>query len=111
LRRADGRVEDWLVESGRILGCLAGNFATANNRLTLAPGDTLICYSDGLTEAFAPDGKTMFGMERFRAALSGAAAPSALVAVADAARQVVRDFTGGTELQDDQTLLLLRRRR
>jgi serine phosphatase RsbU (regulator of sigma subunit) len=110
LRRADGSVEDWPVQSSRVLGCIAGNFATANNRLRLAPGETLVCYTDGFTEAFASDGKTMFGAGRLRSALAGPPGLEALVAGADAARKAVRDFTGGTELQDDQTLLLLRRR-
>jgi len=49
LRRVDGTVE--VVESpGRLLGCLP-NPGLADIRLLLAPGELLLLYTDGVTEA------------------------------------------------------------
>ena len=75
--------------------------------LNAGAGETLALYTDGFTEAFAPD-KTMFGVERLTEVLSKATA-SPLSVCAEQARVAVERFTGQTELQDDQSLLLLRR--
>jgi serine phosphatase RsbU (regulator of sigma subunit) len=78
-------------------------------RLTLAPGETLVYFTDGLTEPFGPDGQTMFGLEGLKAALGGPAASDPLETRVENVRAALRRFTGSAELQDDQTLLLLRR--
>ena len=107
LRRADGRVEEVKVASTTMLAYAEFTQPPAETRLVLQKGETLIFYTDGMTEAFSPDRK-MFGVERLKAALGGSAALP-LADCAERARQTVARFTGGTELQDDQTLLLLRR--
>ncbi|MBI1915224.1 MAG: SpoIIE family protein phosphatase [Planctomycetes bacterium] len=66
-------------------------------------------YTDGLTEAFRPDRKEMFGVERLSDVLGGRAASLPLPDCAEQVRQAVARFTASSELQDDQTLLLLRR--
>jgi phosphoserine phosphatase RsbU/P len=108
LRRADGGVEPVAVQRSIFLGCASLNLNVSDRCLTLAGGETLICYSDGFTEAFTPD-RTMFGLDRLREALGG---PRTVLPLPDCAAEVsaaVRRFTGKDELQDDQTLLLLRR--
>src|SRR5207244_13586594 len=77
--------------------------------LVLQKGETLILYTDGLTEAFRPDRKEMFGVERLSEVLGGRATSLPLSDCAEQARQAVARFTASSELQDDQTLLLLRR--
>jgi phosphoserine phosphatase RsbU/P len=69
--------------------------------LTLEPGDTLFLYTDGVSEAFAPD-ETMFGDDRLLATLAlavPASAEEALVRV----MQAVSSFTTGAEQSDDIT--------
>ena len=109
LRRADGHIEEVEVRGNMMLAYAPFVQPPCETRLVLQPGETLIFYTDGFTEAFTPDRKSMFGLERLMEALGGAAASLPLADCAERARLAVARFTGGTELQDDQTLLLLRR--
>ena len=52
----------------------------------------------------------MFGVERLCEVLGGPRTALPLEECADEATAAVQRFTGQTELQDDQTLFLLRRR-
>jgi serine phosphatase RsbU (regulator of sigma subunit) len=110
LRRADGRVEEVPVRNGRLLGYVPGNVGLTDTTLTLAPGETLALYTDGFTEAHAPDGATMFGTARLAEALGGARTELPLERCAEELKAAVERFTGTAELQDDLTLLMLRRR-
>ena len=79
--------------------------ATFNEaRLTLAEGEMVLLYTDGITEAKAPDGE-MFGVEGIEAALAeGADGANAVVRrLTDA----VRRHRGARESGDDQTILVL----
>jgi PAS domain S-box-containing protein len=55
VRRRDGRVED-TVRPGALLGALPGPVPTEMT-LILEPGDVLVLYTDGVTEARGPDGQ------------------------------------------------------
>jgi sigma-B regulation protein RsbU (phosphoserine phosphatase) len=111
LRRADGTVEPVAVQRSLFLGCSTFPINVSDTRLVLAPGETLVCYTDGFTEAFTPDRKEMFGVDRLVEVLGGPRTDLPLADCAAAASAAVRRFTGRDELQDDQTLLLLRRPR
>ncbi len=108
LVKRSGAVEEIAVPPGQVLGFAIGDFRLADVRLTLQPGETLVLYSDGVSEAFAPDGEAMFGVESLQNALSGSAGRP-LVDCAAAVNEALQDFSGNGEIQDDQTLLLLRR--
>jgi len=110
LRRADGTVEPVPVKPAVMLGYPTLELRVEDVRLRLAPGETLVLYTDGFTEAFAPDRKTMFGLERLREVLGGPRTALPLEQCAAEASAAVQRFTGAAELQDDQTLLLLRRK-
>jgi serine phosphatase RsbU (regulator of sigma subunit) len=73
----------------------------------LAPGDTLVLYSDGITEATNVAGDE-YGMERLRrivlANVSGPAEGLARNVLDD-----VASFLLGEKPHDDQSLLVLRR--
>jgi serine phosphatase RsbU (regulator of sigma subunit) len=109
LRRRDGRVEEVDLPPGMLLGSMAEP-RVRDTSLSLQRGETLILYTDGFTEAFTPDHKEMFGRERLCDVLGGAQTALSLEACAEAASAAVQRFSGQTELQDDQTLLLLRRK-
>jgi sigma-B regulation protein RsbU (phosphoserine phosphatase) len=109
LRRRDGRVEEVPVAPGMLLGSVVEPHIR-DTSLSLERGETLILYTDGFTEAFAPDRKEMFGKERLCEVLGGPRTSLSLEACADEVSAAVQHFTGQTELQDDQTLFLLRRR-
>jgi len=105
VRRAspDARIEQ-LPGGGLPLG-MFGEVRLADATLTLAPGDVLVAYTDGLTEAFNADGE-MFGDERLLQtvrALPTASAKELLEAI----MAHVTTFTGGAPQSDDITLLVM----
>jgi sigma-B regulation protein RsbU (phosphoserine phosphatase) len=70
----------------------------------LDPGDTLVFYTDGITEARANDG-AFFGTEGLSDTLmTCSGSPSCVV---DAIKQRLHAFQAGARPQDDQTLLVL----
>jgi hypothetical protein len=104
VRRASGEIEEPRLGSFP-LG-LRERLAPATGRLTLAPGDLLVLFSDGLFEGLGASGDA-FGFERLRGAI--AAAKGAV----DAHRRVLDAFarhTAGQPLADDLTLLAVERR-
>ncbi|MFJ3581730.1 PP2C family protein-serine/threonine phosphatase [Streptomyces sp. NPDC090127] len=67
--RSDGRVEE-APTRGTLVGVLP-RLVAETARVTLAPGETCVLYTDGISEARGgPLGDTMFGEERLRRALS-----------------------------------------
>jgi Stage II sporulation protein E (SpoIIE) len=103
LRRRDvvGR-----LETG---GLMLGPFKWAvfeEERSRLEPGDVLVVYSDGVTDAEAPDGE-QFGDERLLACLSGPPLPS-VEAVRDRLLDAVKTFASDRPLFDDITVLAVR---
>jgi len=110
LRRAGGQVEEVPVRNGRLLGYAPADGDLIDTTLILAPGETLIVYTDGFTEARAPDRTTMFGVGRLAEALGGKQTALPLDRCAEELKAVVERFTNSAELQDDQTVLMLRRR-
>jgi serine phosphatase RsbU (regulator of sigma subunit)/pSer/pThr/pTyr-binding forkhead associated (FHA) protein len=108
LVRTNGEVQEVSLPTGRLLGYPMGKFQLTDTRLTLAVGETLVFYSDGYTEAFAPDGETMFDVDGLKKVFRGCQAVP-LSDCAARAQKAVQQFTRGPEVQDDQTLYLLRR--
>jgi anti-sigma regulatory factor (Ser/Thr protein kinase) len=73
----------------------------------LDPGDTLLLYSDGVTESFDPKGRA-FGEEGLLAALAGLGAASARTVV-ERVREAVSAFAADAEPSDDIAILAVRR--
>lgn len=98
-------VRSLLDPTGPALGLVAdGVFGLAEAQL--APGETLIAYTDGVTEARAAGGE-LFGEERLLALLHApAAGPAALM---ERVRDAVHAYMGHTALADDITMLAVRR--
>ena len=85
------------------LGVVAG-VRYDETTLALRPGDQVVFYTDGITEATGPDGRTMFGPERLDEAIANCFldAEGLIAAVV----QSVEDFTEGAPAADDRTLLV-----
>jgi phosphoserine phosphatase RsbU/P len=76
-------------------------------RATVSPGERLVAFSDGITEAMDPAGE-LFGYDRLYAALRSHAARSSGDLV-DALIAEVDRFANGAPQSDDLTLLVLTR--
>jgi serine phosphatase RsbU (regulator of sigma subunit) len=109
LRRADGGVEELPHRAGRLLGFEGMELHLQDFPLRLAPGELLLFYTDGVTEARKASSTDLFGMDRLREVAGTLDGALPLPACADRIKAAVDRFTGGGELQDDFTLLLLRR--
>jgi sigma-B regulation protein RsbU (phosphoserine phosphatase) len=99
-----GRVT-WLdLPKGSVLG-ISQAPAYTSRLLRLNPGDTLLCYTDGVNEAMDP-AKNLFGDQRLYAlaATQAGATPKQLVEALFAA---VHQFAHGEEPSDDITILAL----
>jgi serine phosphatase RsbU (regulator of sigma subunit) len=110
LRRADGTVAEVTHRSGRLLGLDEEGVHLTDRTVTLQPGELLVCYTDGYTEARLPQKRTLFGLPRLQEVVRGFEPGLVLPECADRARAAVAAYIGGQEQQDDLTLLLLRRR-
>ncbi|MDN7023762.1 HAMP domain-containing protein [Methanoculleus sp. FWC-SCC1] len=104
LRRADGTYET-LEPTGPVIGFLE-DMDYGEVTLPLLPGDLLVLYTDGVTEAESESGG-MLGEDRLRAVVEEAADLSA-GAVADAIRDAVAAFAGEAPQFDDITVVVLR---
>jgi serine phosphatase RsbU (regulator of sigma subunit)/predicted ester cyclase len=90
---------------GMPLGLMLG-VPYEEKEITLAPGDSVLFYSDGLVEAHDPQ-REMFGFPRLQALVTEHAEEGALV---DVLMEELFSFVGeGWEQEDDITLLTLRR--
>jgi serine phosphatase RsbU (regulator of sigma subunit) len=105
LKRANGSIER-LGGTGIALGMFEGSTYEAVDT-TVAPGDLLVLYSDGITEAENPAGQPFeeSGLERFLAARGGD--PPAMLA--PAILQAVEAHARASRFGDDLTVLILKR--
>lgn len=110
LRRADGQIEEVTLKSGRLLGYTAEMLRFPEVHVALDAGDALWFFTDGILEARAGQGQGMFGIERINELIKEFGAEQQLTECAVHAKVAIERFTGATELQDDLTLLCLRRR-
>jgi phosphoserine phosphatase RsbU/P len=100
----DGAVSWLALPRGTFLGIMEET-VYRTSRTVLAPGETLVAYTDGVTEAMDPELR-LFGSERFRDLLTTLAGtvPEALDA---AVMEAVRTYAGEAEQADDITVLSL----
>ncbi|RJP79375.1 MAG: GAF domain-containing protein [Candidatus Zixiibacteriota bacterium] len=104
LLRRDGRRE-LLTEGGLILGAFPGA-AYRESVVTFSPGDMLVLYTDGVTEAESPEGE-QFGLDRLEEAAREVASRGARAVTSNLVRAVQR-HAGQSNLQDDLTLMVIR---
>jgi len=105
---AAGAVREIELDGGPPL-CVAPGFPYPVETHRLAPGELLVAFTDGLTEAQTPDGE-LFGHARMRAAVAEAAQAGTVSDAIDLLVRRVRTFESGAEPSDDLTVLALRLR-
>lgn len=100
-----GGESELLKTDGIALGVL-DSVRIAQKYTHLAPGDTVLIYTDGVTEAMNEDFDE-FGVERLRLAAAGAANRAA-AHIMNAITASVRDHAGDTPQFDDVTLVVIK---
>ena len=96
-----------LPMTGGIALGVAPGFRYEQSNFTLGPGETIVLYTDGVTEAMNGHGDE-FGVDRLRELFEGAPPRHPREAV-DAILEAVHAFAGDTPQSDDITCLTLRR--
>jgi phosphoserine phosphatase RsbU/P len=105
LLRATGEHEE-LSATGLPLGLLPiGEYERAER--TLGPGDLVIVYTDGVTEAANPEGEE-YGLARL-IEVGRAHAKNGVDALAEALQADLDGFASGVPFGDDRTFVMLRR--
>ena len=103
--QADSGTVQKLAARGMLLGAVPQIYMEEET-ITLAPGDGLVLYTDGITEARCED--TFFGDKRLENVIAAAANASA-EALTQAILAAVTEFCGSTPQMDDMTLVVVRR--
>ena len=91
------------IDSGGVFNRVTGDFS-----LTLEPGDCLILYTDGVTEALDKNGDE-FGMEKVIQSIQ-ASAPDGAAAMITRLTDDLRAFVGVQPQNDDITLIAIRKK-
>ena len=113
-----GHNPPYLLRGGRTVECLpvASNFVVGvfddiefeSNTLTFGIGDTLLLYTDGVTEAFN-DKREQFSESNLQDILASMHESSSAKEVVTSVLQSVKTFSGDYPQSDDVTLLSLQR--
>jgi sigma-B regulation protein RsbU (phosphoserine phosphatase) len=103
LVRASGEIEK-LEATSLPVGLVPGATFPLSHR-NLAPGDRIVLYSDGVTEA-QNDAGEFFGRRRLREAIQRAAGASC-AELHEAIHRAIVAFTAGAEQGDDMTLVVV----
>ncbi|CAM5437316.1 hypothetical protein SSPIM334S_00999 [Streptomyces spiroverticillatus] len=104
LVRADGTVEE-VGTSGTLVGAMP-RVPTRTVGATLAPGESCVLYTDGITEARGgPLGDAMFGEDRLKAALAECAGMPA-EAIVERVQMLASQWVGGGR-HDDMAVLVI----
>ena len=103
--RRSGSVHDYGA-TGRPIGLLSDQSYGSEN-VSLAKGDTVLLYTDGLLEAGGINGSEEFGLDRIRACLAIDGSPCDVI---ERLTTALAAHIDGGEPEDDVTLVCIRRR-
>ena len=104
---ADGTARELPMSGGVAVG-LAPGLPFDNHEITLEAGQSLLLYTDGVTEAMTAD-REEFGLDRLLGIFEGAA-PTSAESVTTRVFDAVHEFVDDAAQSDDVTCLCLHRR-
>ena len=105
-RSAAGAISAVPTKTNMVVGAMGGR-TFARETLTLRPGDALILYTDGVTEAF-DENDQLYGEERLDRRLAALPAEASAAEIVQGVVADVAAFAGTREQSDDITMLVLR---
>lgn len=103
--RADGSVERLEKRQGIALGVI-DDFAYRTDRFVLQPGDAVVLFTDGVSEATG-ENDVLFTTDRIAEALAAARAEHGARQLADGLAGEVRSFVGAVPQSDDIAILVV----
>ncbi len=103
-RHADGRME-YLIEGGVVLGMFEDS-KYEERPLGISPGDIMVFYTDGVTEA-KNEKEEEFGTKRLKQVINDSHHLSASQ-IQENIYKAVKDFTGGPQMADDLTMIIVK---
>jgi serine phosphatase RsbU (regulator of sigma subunit)/pSer/pThr/pTyr-binding forkhead associated (FHA) protein len=106
IRRNSGHIEEFGKDQCGLPLAITSDFQYQTAETTLAPGETVILYTDGITDAMNEAGELM-GNARFTQYLL--ASPAGAAATGESIIQAVRSHSGGRAQFDDITLVSFER--
>jgi sigma-B regulation protein RsbU (phosphoserine phosphatase) len=107
LLRANGTIEELPAPKNTIVGAF-DNIDFKEDTLQLEHGDTLVMFTDGVTEAMTKTYEE-FGTERLDNILSGLVGKGSQEII-ETVKAGIKEFVDGAEQSDDITMLVLKRR-
>ena len=107
LARPDGTDPTWVEGAGPLLGVF-GRLDLTLQRLEIKPGERIVLYTDGITDAAAPDG-SRFGDPRLFSTVTECSVADTAEDTTRAVIQSVLAFQGSAQPADDLALLVFRR--
>lgn len=110
VRRNDGKTERVHQPAGRLLGFVVGPQQFINTTMEMGHGDTLLLYTDGITETYDQTRQNMFGLDRLMTTLQNLPQQSSCEAWEQSIKTSLEAFSGKKESDDDLTVFLLRRK-
>jgi hypothetical protein len=102
----DQGAREFLVRGGVVVGILE-DAQFEEETVTLRPGDRLVFYTDGVSEAANPAGE-LYGEDRLYELITSMPKELSAREVTDRIVDSVNQFLGGAEAGDDITLMVLR---
>jgi sigma-B regulation protein RsbU (phosphoserine phosphatase) len=97
----------WVEGGGPLLGVF-GRLDLTAERVEIRPGERLVLYTDGITDAAAPDG-ARYGDARFRQTVAKSCGDGSAADTTRAVIDAVTAFQGSAVQADDLALLVFRR--
>ena len=105
--RADGTIEQLPVDGQFMVGIFAEE-EYADKTLQLEHGDTLVMFTDGVTEAM-DSASEVFGTERLNGILRSQESGVGSQQIVETIRAGIAEFVGDAEQSDDITMLVVKR--
>lgn len=103
----DNKVEMMPIVKKNVVIGIMDKFQYENESITLEPGDALIMYTDGVTEAFNEE-KQQFTEENLEKTLSSVPGAGSQEII-EAIMEDVKEFAGNEPQSDDITVLTIKR--
>lgn len=103
--RANGGVERLVKQQGMAMG-IFDDVEYKSDRFTLAPGDAMMLFTDGVSEATGP-GDELYATGRIRTTLEQARTDPSARFIAEGLAESVRAFVGEVPQSDDIAILVI----